>query len=74
MVSLKKENLEKVQALHTEIQRLRSTHETKIREAKKHYEEERNKELRSIKRRAEEDFMAKLTEIKLKIKEAFAHH
>lgn len=74
MVNLKKENLEKVQALHTEIQRLRSTHETKMREAKKHYEEERNKELRSIKRRAEEDFMAKLTEIKLKIKEAFAHH
>lgn len=45
-----------------------------MHEAKKHYEEERNKELRSLKRRAEEDFMAKLTEIKLKIKEAFARH
>lgn len=44
-----------------------------MHEAKKHYEEERNKELRSLKRRAE-DFMAKLTEIKLKIKEAFARH
>lgn len=74
MVNLKKENLEKVQALHTEIQRLRSTHEAKMREAKKHYEEERNKELRALKRRAEEDFMAKLTEIKLKIKEAFTRH
>lgn len=74
MVNLKKENLEKVQALHVEIQRLRSTHEAKMHEAKKHYEEERNKELRSLKRRAEEDFMAKLTEIKLKIKEAFARH
>ncbi|ESU39802.1 Chromosome segregation protein SMC [Giardia duodenalis] len=74
MVNLKKENLEKVQALHAEIQRLRSTHEAKMHEAKKHYEEERNKELRSLKRRAEEDFMAKLTEIKLKIKEAFARH
>lgn len=74
MVNLKKENLEKVQALHAEIQRLRSTHENKMREAKKHYEEERNKELRALKRRAEEDFMAKLTEIKLKIKEAFTRH
>ncbi|TNJ28892.1 hypothetical protein GMRT_15312 [Giardia muris] len=72
ILQLKKENLDNTKKLRDEIERVRATQATKMKEAKRRFEEDRDREIRRLKTRMEEDFMAKLNEIKDRVRNAMS--